>query len=244
MPMIYQMMMKSSLPTRSCGHQRHATHGLMTVSVQVQRGFRTGKRRKYIVHAADTTDDTPHGEKTRITPPSVMAPSHADGPTVSTPPPSKMPVKVNRVLPLLSELIEIQAITTAVENLAGRSAMLGFVVALTVESMLPMGIFGGLNPGQTLSSSLMFGSHDHGAVAVMLGGSFLVLCASLAAYASTKKENIGSRFLEPTMVALTSHGDTSVSKINVDRALESTMESIFTPAFLRKVFQLSPVSSD
>lgn len=38
-----------------------------------------------------------------------------------------------RVLPLLSELVAVQSITTSFETLAGRSAMLGFAVAFSVE---------------------------------------------------------------------------------------------------------------
>lgn len=126
------------------------------------------------------------------------------------------------VLSLLSELIEIQALTTAFENLAGRSAMIGIFVAATAEAILPWnGIFGEYAGAERLP--YVYTYFEFGAALVGVG--------VLAGFVTVRWKGRRARFLEPILASLTSNFGSAgaVSKENVDNALELTIESVFTP---------------
>lgn len=134
------------------------------------------------------------------------------------------------VLSLLSELIEIQALTTAFENLAGRSAMIGVFVAATAEAILPWnGIFGEYAGTERLPYVYTF--FEIGAALVGVG--------VLAGFLTVQRKGRRARFLEPILASLTSNFGSAgaVSKENVDNALELTIESVFTPMVVSNLIQ-------
>lgn len=130
---------------------------------------------------------------------------------------------------LLPVLANLQATTAAFETLAGRSAMLGFAIAVFLEA--------GLLP--TLDVQGVFGTFGALEAFAWLGIS-LVACSTVLALASTRKvlrRSIGKRLLEPVLASLTSksRSDGAVSGRNVDGALDAVMDSTFSAAFLRAV---------
>lgn len=134
------------------------------------------------------------------------------------------------VLSLLSELIEIQALTTAFENLAGRSAMIGVFVAATAEAILPWnGIFGEYAGADRLPYVYTF--FEIGVALVGVG--------VLAGFLTVQWKGRRARFLEPILASLTSNFGSAgaVSKENVDNALELTIESVFTPMVVSNLIQ-------
>lgn len=141
--------------------------------------------------------------------------------------PNARPIKhMNRVLPLLSELVEIQALTAAFETIAGRSAMVGFAVALSVELLVPHSGATGL-----------FGQFDSAGAFVFLVAGLVTCSVALAASSPVK---LSRTLLEPVLASLTSKSRSacSVTGRNVDGALDSAMESVFNPAFVRQVFPI------
>lgn len=133
-----------------------------------------------------------------------------------------------RVLPLLSELVEIQALTTAFEQAAGRSAMIGFALAFSAELFLPqnatVGIFGGVC------------SDSVGNFAFLVAG--LVACSVALAYASPMK--LGRTLLEPILASLTSQSRSAgaLTDRNVDGALDAALDAVFNQKFVRQVFPI------
>ena len=164
--------------------------------------------------------------------------------------------QMKRVLPLLSELVEInvswnfapliflniewlliylffpslQALTAAFETFAGRSAMIGFSVAAASELLLPnSGLFGQFGCGVQFSE---------------IGGALVLSAAILAATAPLKvKQNL----LEPILASLTSKqrsANSVAQRLNVDRALDSAMDAVFNSTFVRTVFSFQIEDSD
>jgi len=135
--------------------------------------------------------------------------------------------KTNRILPLLSELTAIQSLNARFENLAGRSAMLGFLVAAITESLLPgeqgQGLFGNLQD-----------------VGVLLA--FATVLVSIAAFSATRNttHRLGLQFLEAVITSLTSptRSTGSVTNTNVDSALDSAFDMVFNRDFLSRVFRV------
>lgn len=166
----------------------------------------------------------------------------------------------SRVIPLLSELVEVQvsiffaasysaidpnikpefnlqAATTSFETFAGRSAMIGFAVAAAAESLAGpgKGLFGESNSEQLVAFGILCAS--------------MIVSSSMLAFISTrvsssifnKQKTIGIRFLEPVIASLTSlsRSQGAVSqKVNVDSALDSAMETVFSSSFVETAFPI------
>jgi hypothetical protein len=121
----------------------------------------------------------------------------------------------------------LQALTTAFEQVAGRSAMIGFFLAISAETFqLPQNATSGIFGGVCLDSVSDF--------AYLVAG--LVACSAVLAYASPMK--LGRTLLEPILASLTSESRSAgaLTDRNVDNALDATFASVFNPKFFSKVF--------
>lgn len=117
--------------------------------------------------------------------------------------------------------------TAGFETLAGRSAMVGFAMAATAEALLPhSGLFGNWEEARDFALLV----------------SALVALSSVAAAMSTRrmryKFDLGQRLLEPVLTSLTSRTRSAgaITGRNVDGALDSAMETVFSASFMRRVF--------
>ena len=122
--------------------------------------------------------------------------------------------------------LHMQAITSTFETIAGRSAMIGFAAAAAAEILLPHQAGG------------LFGAWEQ---AQVFGILVLCLCSASAALALKSPMKIGrSRLLEPVLASLTSESRSAgaITRANVDRALDSTLDSVFNPVFVRTVFPI------
>lgn len=106
--------------------------------------------------------------------------------------------------------------------------MVGFAVAFSVELLIPHS--GAINTG-------LFGQFESaGAFVFLVAG--LVACSITLAAASPVR--LSRTLLEPVLASLTSKSRSacSVTGRNVDGALDSAMDSVFNPAFVREVFPI------
>jgi hypothetical protein len=136
-------------------------------------------------------------------------------------------VKGERVISLLTDLLEAQALTRRFEQLAGRTAMIAAAVALAAELLMP-------------SSAGVFGWAATSDLATQLAalGTFLLCCSVGLAARTTGPLGARRRLLEPVLASLTSQRRSlaGVTQRNVDRSLDLLMDAVFTPLFISKHF--------
>ncbi|KAI7843550.1 hypothetical protein COHA_002792 [Chlorella ohadii] len=135
--------------------------------------------------------------------------------------------KGERVIGLLTDLLEAQALTRRFEQLAGRTAMIAAAVALAVELAMP-------------SSGGVFGWAASSDLAAQLAalGTFMLCCSVGLAARTTGRPAARRLLLEPVLASLTSQRRSlaGVTQRNVDRSLDLLMDTVFTPIFIRKHF--------
>lgn len=136
-------------------------------------------------------------------------------------------VKGERVISLLTDLLEAQALTRRFEQLAGRTAMIAAAVALAAELAMP-------------SSAGVFGWAATSDLASQLAalGTFMLCCSVGLAARTTARPATRRRLLEPVLASLTSKRRSlaGVTQRNVDRSLDLLMDAVFTPLFISKYF--------
>jgi len=105
--------------------------------------------------------------------------------------------------------------------------MIGFAVAAAAETLLPAfdsGLFGAWTDAQSFA----------------LFVTILVSCSALMALATTRRlrTRLGGRLLEPVLASLTSRSrsEGAISGHNVDRALDSAINGVFSASFVRTAF--------
>jgi hypothetical protein len=124
----------------------------------------------------------------------------------------------SRLLPLLSELIEVQAQSTTFETIAGRGAMIGFATALAAETLAPNGGAGLFGAGSGLDAS---------ASAAVAGlAAALVLGAAALAAALSAHRRPSRRLMEPLLAALTARAGAGTSARSVEEALDATLARV------------------
>ena len=134
----------------------------------------------------------------------------------------------SRLLPLVSELVDITGKTAAFERLAGRSAMLGFIAAAGAEVVVfgtgTAGVFGEIQ--SQLSQPAIFLA--------------LAVIATSAVLGAIPTQGKGALLLEPVIASLTSRGRSqgSISQRDVDLALDAALESVFSPGFIQTYFPM------
>ena len=150
--------------------------------------------------------------------------------------------EAGRILPLISELMEAQALAMSFETIACRSAMLGLVVAALSEAAYDAnGVF-----------NATAGESGDVASAFLFLGLVLVLSASLLSAASVRssgslwRRSLGRKFLEPVLASLTSSSRSSsgTSDKDVDSALDITFDTIFTAARVASMISKEVVDDD
>lgn len=119
-----------------------------------------------------------------------------------------------RVLGLISACVESNAITQRFEELAGRSAMVGFAVAVAVELAAPQ--------------KGLFGSWDSGDVG-LYGATALLLVTASALLATMSKRRLGLKFKEAVITSLTafSRSRGSLTNQTVDSAVDHVFQVVF-----------------
>lgn len=131
-----------------------------------------------------------------------------------------------QLLRQISAVVEANDFVSRFETLAGRSAMIGFSVALVVEvlagSAQPSGLFGGaFTPIQAQS---------------FLEAVIATVAASgMLAAASTRK--LGATLTEPVIASLTAafRSSSSISEKRVDQAVDYVLSTVFTAETLNTV---------
>lgn len=136
-------------------------------------------------------------------------------------------VRGERLICLLTDLLEAQAVTRRFEQLAGRTAMIAAAVALAAELAMP-------------SSAGVFGWAASSDLATQLAalGTFMLCCSVGLAARTTGRPATRRRLLEPVLASLTSQRRSlaGVTQRNVDRSLDLLMDAVFTPRFISKHF--------
>lgn len=119
-----------------------------------------------------------------------------------------------RVLGLISACVESNAITQRFEELAGRSAMVGFAVAVAAELAAPQ--------------KGLFGSWDSGDVE-LYGATALLLVTASALLATMSKRRLGLKFKEAVITSLTafSRSRGSLTNQTVDSAVDYVFQEVF-----------------
>jgi len=134
--------------------------------------------------------------------------------------PSKLNDKSFKVLSLVASCVEINNNLAIFEEVAGRSAMVGFAVAVCAEVALPQsGLFGA------------WGSENY----TNLIGASVALIAGAVVLAASSKRQLGSLlFQEAVLASLTalSRSASSITHRNVDSAVDYVFEQVFSSSFL------------
>ncbi|KAK9919186.1 hypothetical protein WJX75_009978 [Coccomyxa subellipsoidea] len=124
------------------------------------------------------------------------------------------------VIALISEAVSINAAVQRFETLAGRSAMVGFVVALLAELSVP---YEGL-----------FGAWDDHSLSVF-GASSLLMIAVAAVLASMSTRRMGQKLQSSVLTSLTA---LSSAKDGLDKNVDLIFEDVFGRDFLREIVNL------
>lgn len=122
---------------------------------------------------------------------------------------------------LLSAELSIQAATQRFERLAGRSAMIGVLVAVFAELLTDSSIFRHFSPDTvTFLGSLFMGA---------------VSLAAAAAFASRRK--LGLELLEAVVTSLTANqrSAASVTGQQVDSAVDSVLNRVFDQSIIYSI---------
>ncbi|WIA40570.1 hypothetical protein OEZ86_013911 [Tetradesmus obliquus] len=119
-----------------------------------------------------------------------------------------------RVMSLISSLVDIEAQVQQFETVAGRSAMIGFFVALGAELATEQSIFSSVSPSEAVTAS-----------AVLLGS---ILLAAAAATIN-KRQNLGVEVKEAVITSLTAvqRSAASVTGKQVDGAVDNVLSKVF-----------------
>ncbi|KAF6258206.1 hypothetical protein COO60DRAFT_1520094 [Scenedesmus sp. NREL 46B-D3] len=119
-----------------------------------------------------------------------------------------------RVMSLISSLVDIEAQVQQFETVAGRSAMIGFFVALGAELATEQSIFRSVSASEAVSAS-----------AVLLGA---ILLAAAAA-AANKRQNLGVDIKEAVITSMTAvrRSAASVTGKQVDFAVDNVLSKVF-----------------
>ncbi|CAL8471327.1 g10869 [Coccomyxa elongata] len=124
------------------------------------------------------------------------------------------------VIALISEAVSINAAVQRFETLAGRSAMVGFVIALLAECAVPVeGLFGSWD-GRSLS---------------VFGASSLLLISVAAVLASMSTRRVGQKLQSSVLTSLTA---LSTAKDGLDKNVDLIFEDVFGRDFLRDIVNL------
>lgn len=124
------------------------------------------------------------------------------------------------VIALISEAVSINAAVQRFETLAGRSAMVGFVIALLAECAVPVeGLFGAWD-GPSLS---------------VFGASSLLLISVAAVLASMSTRRVGQKLQSSVLTSLTA---LSTAKDGLDKNVDLIFEDVFGRDFLRDIVNL------
>lgn len=119
-----------------------------------------------------------------------------------------------RVLRLISACVESNAITQKFEELAGRSAMVGFAVAVSAELAAPQ--------------QGLFGAWDSSDISLYAATAILLVTVS-ALLATMSKRRLGLKFKEAVITSLTafSRSRGSLTNQTVDSAVDYVFEEVF-----------------
>ncbi|KAK9811951.1 hypothetical protein WJX73_002451 [Symbiochloris irregularis] len=111
---------------------------------------------------------------------------------LASPPRSKNQRQRLPVISLISANVEADALVQAFETVAGRSAMVGFFVALAAELLTPhnQGLFGGL---------------DNSTTSLFCANAFVLICGS-ALLASASKRKLGKKLHTAVLTTLVAMG--------------------------------------
>lgn len=118
-----------------------------------------------------------------------------------------------RVLDLVAACVECNARVQRFETLAGRSAMVGFLIAVAAECLgEKQGLFGAWSPQD-----------------VQLYSAAVLLLVSSSAILATMSKRIGRKFQEAVLTSLTalSGSKGSLTYQNVDKAVDYVFDSVF-----------------
>lgn len=110
--------------------------------------------------------------------------------------------------------------------------MIGFAAATAFELLLPL-----QQGAAQLETAGLFGGWEQ---AEAFGLLVAVLVSASAALAVASPMKMGRSLLEPVLASLTSRSRSAgaVTGRNVDRALDSAMDSVFSLSFVRRVFPI------
>lgn len=119
-----------------------------------------------------------------------------------------------RVLRLISACVESNAITQKFEELAGRSAMVGFAVAVLAEILTPQ--------------QGLFGAWDRSDIS-LYGATATLLITVSALLATMSKRRLGLKFKESVITSLTalSRSRGSLTNRTVDNAVDHVFDQVF-----------------
>lgn len=134
--------------------------------------------------------------------------------------PSQLENKQFKVLSLVASCVEINTNLAIFEELAGRSAMVGFAVAVCAELALPQsGLFGA------------WGSDNYN---TLLGASAALIAGAVILALSSKRQLGSLRFQEAVLASLTalSRSASSITHRNVDSAVDYVFEQVFGSSFM------------
>lgn len=118
-----------------------------------------------------------------------------------------------RVLDLVAACVECNALVQRFETLAGRSAMVGFLIAVAAECLgEKQGLFGAWSPQD-----------------IQLYSAAVLLLVSSSAILATMSKRIGRKFQEAVLTSLTalSGSKGSLTYQNVDKAVDYVFDSVF-----------------
>ncbi|EIE19665.1 hypothetical protein COCSUDRAFT_67746 [Coccomyxa subellipsoidea C-169] len=124
------------------------------------------------------------------------------------------------VIALISEAVSINAAVQRFETLAGRSAMVGFVIALLAEFSVP--------------PEGLFGAWDNHSLSVF-GASSLLMISVAAVLASMSTRRMGQKLQSSVLTSLTA---LSSAKDGLDKNVDLIFEDVFGRDFLREIVNL------
>lgn len=117
------------------------------------------------------------------------------------------------MLDLVAACVECNALVQRFETLAGRSAMVGFLIAVAAECLgEKQGLFGAWSPQD-----------------IQLYSAAVLLLVSSSAILATMSKRIGRKFQEAVLTSLTalSGSKGSLTYQNVDKAVDYVFDSVF-----------------